>query len=284
MPHIHTCLWYDHNVESAFDQYSQAFPDTSFGRDNDYVYSLDLMGNELSGIHGGPHFKHSPAASMFVLLDSKEEVEQAWVSLSTGGQVIMKLENYPWSEYYGYCADAYGVSWQVMLRGSIPHIESSVAPCLLFVNEKNGLAHQAIEDYIRIFNGEKISVSTYPEIEGESPKILHAIIALEDHFQLRIMDGEGQHEFDFTEAMSFIVEVKNQDELDHYWHALTAGGGQESKCGWCKDKYGVSWQVVPKGLSQMLHHPRHGKSIQEALLLMQKIEISKLEQVIHSSQ
>lgn len=88
----------------------------------------------------------------------------------------------------------------------------------------------------------------------------------------------GSPEFKFNESISFVVNCEIQDEVDYYWKELTANGGQESKCGWLKDKFGVSWQVVPKVLIDMLHDkdPTKSERIMKAMLQMQKIDIKTL--------
>lgn len=85
--------------------------------------------------------------------------------------------------------------------------------------------------------------------------------------------------FKFTEAVSFVIPCKEQNEIDHYWSKLTADGGEESMCGWLKDKFGLSWQVVPANLSELMNDPDPQKSgrIMQAMLQMKKLDIAKLE-------
>jgi predicted 3-demethylubiquinone-9 3-methyltransferase (glyoxalase superfamily) len=94
----------------------------------------------------------------------------------------------------------------------------------------------------------------------------------------RVMALSGARQ-DFSEAFSLFIECKDQEEVDRYWAQLTAGGGQESQCGWLKDRYGLSWQVVPKALMEYLSDPDREKAgrVQQALLKMQKIDVSELD-------
>ena len=88
----------------------------------------------------------------------------------------------------------------------------------------------------------------------------------------------GGPRFKFSEAFSFVVSCENQQEIDEYWSKLTAGGGQESMCGWLKDKFGFSWQIVPKNLGSLMGQkdPKRANRVMEALLQMKKLDIAKL--------
>jgi predicted 3-demethylubiquinone-9 3-methyltransferase (glyoxalase superfamily) len=93
------------------------------------------------------------------------------------------------------------------------------------------------------------------------------------------MSGMGEHKFDFNEAFSFVVNCKDQNEVDYYWDKLISDGGQESMCAWLKDKYGVSWQIVPTKLFELLTSKESGKSqrVMQKVLGMKKLIIEELE-------
>ncbi|HEX5903530.1 MAG TPA: VOC family protein [Actinomycetota bacterium] len=99
------------------------------------------------------------------------------------------------------------------------------------------------------------------------------------------LDGEeftalnGGPQFNFTEAVSFLVRCESQDEVDYFWNALTADGGEESQCGWLKDRFGLSWQIIPNRLMELLGDPDPGRSqrAMQAMLQMQKIDVAELE-------
>ena len=140
-------------------------------------------------------------------------------------------------------------------------------------------AEEAAKFYTSIFKDSKIkSVTRYGDA-GPGPK--GSVMTVE--FEL---DGQpftalnAGPQFKFTEAISFVVHCKSQKKVDEYWGKLTAGGGEESMCGWLKDKYGLSWQIVPKALQKLLSHPdpKKAKRVMEAMLEMKKIDIAKLEQ------
>lgn len=94
------------------------------------------------------------------------------------------------------------------------------------------------------------------------------------------MDAEGKHDFDFSEAVSFVINCDGQEETDYFWNKLTADGGQESQCGWLKDKYGFSWQVVPKQFYEYVNGPdtAGAQRAMQAMMQMRKLDINALKQ------
>ncbi len=112
------------------------------------------------------------------------------------------------------------------------------------------------------------------EVHDASPQ--SASFEIEDQ-RFHALHGGPHH--DFTEAISFFIECEDQEEVDYYWSRLTADGGTESRCGWLKDKYGLSWQVIPKALQQYLSDPDREKAerVTQAMLQMKKIDISELD-------
>lgn len=116
------------------------------------------------------------------------------------------------------------------------------------------------------------------EIADVNPMMAHVVIAGQP-----LMILGGNREFAFNESVSFVIDCEDQAEVDHFWSKLTADGGAESMCAWCKDKYGVSWQVVPKALGRLLGHPdRAGaERAMQAMFTMRKIIVADLEKAFH---
>ena len=149
-------------------------------------------------------------------------------------------------------------------------------PCLWF----NGQAEEAAEFYCSVFPNSKVgSVQRYPE-GSPFPAPFSAGTAMTVEFEL---DGQpytalnGGPEFTFSEATSVQIYCADQDEIDYYWAALTAGGGEEGMCGWLKDKYGFSWQVVPAMLPDLTSDdPRKGQAVADAIFGMRKLDIAEL--------
>lgn len=138
-------------------------------------------------------------------------------------------------------------------------------------------AEEAVTFYTSVFSNSKIlAVSRYGEA-GPGPQ--GSVMTME--FELdgqRLVALNGGPHFKFTETISFVVHCETQEEVDHYWKSLTEGG-QESQCGWLKDKYGLSWQIVPRILVQLLQHQDAAKAqrVMKAMLQMKKIDIAGLK-------
>ena len=148
---------------------------------------------------------------------------------------------------------------------------SKITPFLWFDNNLG----EAIAYYTSIFKDSKvISKSTLTDITNGPVETVQTA-----EFELagqRFMALAGGPMFKFTEAISLYVNCNDQAEIDYYWNALTADGGQESRCGWLKDKYGVSWQIVPSVLGKLMNDPEKGPRAMQALMKMKKLEIDKL--------
>jgi predicted 3-demethylubiquinone-9 3-methyltransferase (glyoxalase superfamily) len=154
-----------------------------------------------------------------------------------------------------------------------------ITPFLWF----DGKAEEAMNFYISIFRNSKIlSVTRYGEA-GPGPKGTVMTAKFELNGQ-EFVALNGGPQFTFTEAISFVVNCETQQEVDELWEKLSAGG-QKSRCGWLKDKYGLSWQVVPTALVEMLQDKDAKKSnrVMQAMLQMNKIEIETLRRAYHAS-
>jgi predicted 3-demethylubiquinone-9 3-methyltransferase (glyoxalase superfamily) len=149
-----------------------------------------------------------------------------------------------------------------------------ITPCLWF----DGNAEEAANLYVSIFRNSKITeISRYGDA-GPLPKGTVLTVAFElDGQPLTALNGGSQYKF--TEAVSFQIHCDSQDEVDHYWNGLLAGGGAESMCGWLKDRFGLSWQVVPNRLIELIQSPdaARSKRVMEAMFKMKKIDIATLE-------
>jgi predicted 3-demethylubiquinone-9 3-methyltransferase (glyoxalase superfamily) len=144
----------------------------------------------------------------------------------------------------------------------------------MFTGVNNGKAEEAVGFYTSVFPGSQPrGMMRYTGAEGEvAGNIQHGEFTIKDYL-LMIMDSTGPHTFGFTEGLSLTVLCDDQDEIDSYWSSLISGGGEESMCGWLKDRYGVSWQIVPSVLDSLIaRSPR----VMEELLKMKKLDIRKL--------
>lgn len=137
-------------------------------------------------------------------------------------------------------------------------MKKTIYPCLWFDNQ----AKEAAEFYCSIFPDSRIS--------HESPMVVRFELNGNQYMALN-----GGPMFKFNESVSFVIECDTQDEIDHYWYKLCEGG-EESMCGWLKDKYGVSWQVVPSMIGQLMGDHEKGQKVIEAFLKMKKFDIQTL--------
>jgi predicted 3-demethylubiquinone-9 3-methyltransferase (glyoxalase superfamily) len=149
-----------------------------------------------------------------------------------------------------------------------------ITPCLWFDTR----GEEAATFYTSIFPNSKITdvVKYGPAGPGEEGTVMVAAFELDGQ---KFVALNGGPQFTFSEAISFQVSCSSQEEVDHYWNALTEGG-EESQCAWLKDKFGLSWQIVPTRLTELLSDPDREKAqrVMEAMLQMKKIEIDVLEQ------
>ena len=209
-----------------------------------------------------------------------------WQSLSAGGTALMELGSYPFSEWYGWIQDKYGVSWQVMFMGE-REIYQSIIPTLMFVGGNAGKAEEAINFYASVFRDAKVGgIMRYEK--GEEPDtegtIKYSRLVLEGQ-EFAAMDSAYKHDFAFNEAISLMVHCADQEEIDYYWDKLSAVPESE-QCGWLKDKYGLSWQIVPDAMDEMMAEgtPEQIDRVTEAFLPMKKLDIAKLQAAYEGNQ
>lgn len=151
---------------------------------------------------------------------------------------------------------------------------SKITPFLWFDDK----AEEAVNFYVSVFkDGKIVHISRYgDEVPGMKGKVLTAVFEL---FGTRFMAIDGGPMYKFTEAISLMVDCEDQAEVDELWEKLTADGGEESRCGWLKDKFGLSWQIIPKQLPQLLGDPDPVKAsrVMKAMMQMKKIDVAELE-------
>ncbi|HEX9981918.1 MAG TPA: VOC family protein [Thermoanaerobaculia bacterium] len=244
------------------------------------VVTIDLAGHELTLLSAGPLFKFTPAISFLVACETKEEVDELWSKLSPGGSALMELGSYPFSEHYGWIQDRYGLSWQVMQARWQP-IRQKITPTLMFTGEQAGKAEEAIAFYTSVFHDSK-SDSILRYGAGEEPDkegtVKHAVFTLEGQ-DFAAMDSAHPHGFGFNEAISLQVHCDTQQEIDYYWDKLSADPKAE-QCGWLKDRFGLSWQVVPTEMDEMLATNDQARiaRVTEAFLKMKKFDLATLRE------
>lgn len=294
-------LWYDKEALEAAELYTATLPDSTVhsvttlrdtpSGDTDSV-SFQLWGQQFMAISAGPFFTFNPSISFMINFDpllfdpspsrekdTREKLDRVWETLSEGGAALMPIGEYPFSERYGWIQDRYGLSWQLILTDPAGDPRPPIMPSLLFVGENYGKAEEAINFYLSVFGNSRLgnlarySAGQEPDQEG---MVMFADFALEEHWFVA-MDSAREHDFAFNEAISFMVYCDDQAEIDHYWKKLSAVPEAE-QCGWLKDKYGVSWQIVPTDMDAMLQNGTEEQieRVTQAFLKMKKFDLSAL--------
>ncbi|MDQ4143962.1 MAG: VOC family protein [Actinomycetota bacterium] len=281
-------LWFDKEAVEAAEFYVSTFSNSRITNlttlyetpsgDSDVV-AFELSGQPFMAISAGPLFQFNPSVSFLVSCETKEEVDELWSKLSEGGRPLMPLASYPFSELYGWTEDKYGLSWQIMHAGE-QEIGQKITPTLMFVGKVCGKAEEAIKLYTSVFRDSRIrSIVRYGE--GEDPDeegtIKHASFTLEGQ-TFAAMDSARDHDFAFNEAISLMVNCETQEDIDYYWSSLSAVPEAE-QCGWLKDRYGFSWQVVPLRMEEMMRSGSKDQiaRVSRAFLEMKKFDVAELE-------
>jgi predicted 3-demethylubiquinone-9 3-methyltransferase (glyoxalase superfamily) len=295
-------LWFDNNAEEAAKFYASIFKNSKIKNVTTLhntpsgtveIFAVEFLGQKFTLINAGPLFKFNPSVSFLVPCTTKEEVDSLWKELSRGGTVLMELAEYPFSKKYGWVQDKYGISWQVMLMGGRggegeQKIKQRIIPTLMFVGKQCGKAEEAMNYYASVFGNARVgdilrySKGEEPDKEGT---VKHAAFILEGQ-EFAAMDSARGHKFAFNEAISLMVHCETQNEIDHYWEKLSADPNAE-QCGWLKDKYGLSWQIVPNLMGEMLRENNDKNEnkiarVTEAFLQMKKLDITKLKMAYES--
>jgi predicted 3-demethylubiquinone-9 3-methyltransferase (glyoxalase superfamily) len=281
-------LWLDRRSRDALALYTGAF-------EHSRVISSATLGNTPSGaveivilqlagqtfqfLLAGPEFKFTPAVSFLVSCATTAEAEALWKRFSEGGQVLMPLASYPFSELYGWCQDRHGLSWQVMFVSG-REIQQKITPMLMFIGANCGRAEEAMLFYTSLFPDSAVGhlvrygAGEIPETEGT---VKYGAFSLAGQ-NFVVMDSARAHPFGFNEAISFMVRCENQQEVDRLWTALSADPRAE-QCGWLKDRYGLSWQIVPRVMDDMMQRgtPEQMARVTQAFLKMKKFDIATLQ-------
>lgn len=280
-------LWFDKEAKEATAFYASLFKDSKVENVTTItdtpsgacdIVNFKLSGQDFMAISAGPYFKLNPSISLFVVFDNEVEIELLWNKLVEGGKVLMPYDTYPWARKYGWLQDKYGLSWQ--LSWSEHHtMEQKITPFFMFTKEMAGKTKEALETYTSIFKNSKIEMMVpYEKGEGDKEEFIkHSRFTLGgQHFMA--MDSSGPHAFSFNEAISFVVNCTTQEEIDYYWKKLSAVPESEM-CGWLKDKFGVSWQIVPTAMDEMMKSGNKEKiaRVTQAFLKMKKFNIEELK-------
>ncbi|MEV8337358.1 VOC family protein [Leucobacter sp. NPDC077196] len=291
-------IWCQRNAEEVGRFYASIFPDSTTEVESRYpqtglldfqqpfageplTVAVHLAGYRLTLINAGEEFAPNPSISMFIMFSdakfggresARAELERVWERLQEGGTVLMPLEEYPFSPYYGWVQDRFGMTWQLSLNEDEADV-AFVMPSLMFGGAAQNRAAQARDRYIEVFDDAEL-VGSFPYGEQTGPATAEALMYSD--FRIRdqlfaVMDSGVEQDFSFTCGVSLEVHCADQAEIDRLWNALSAVPEAE-QCGWLADEFGVSWQIVPANMGELMERP----NAFEHMLGMHKIVIDEL--------
>jgi predicted 3-demethylubiquinone-9 3-methyltransferase (glyoxalase superfamily) len=283
-------LWFDTKAKEAAEFYTSLF-----GEDSKILHSgtisdtpsgtvetvnFTLWGYEIASISAGPLFAFNPSISLSVQCKDEAEIDRFHAALSEGGEVMMALDWYPWNAKYVWLNDRYGVSWQLNFFKDQSVVKDRISPSLMYTGANAGKAEEAMQFYTSLFPNSSIDfIARYEEGENSADvgTVNHAEFTLAGQVFMAL-DSAAAHKFTFNEAVSLMVRCQDQEEIDHYWERLSAVPEAE-QCGWLKDKYGVSWQIVPAAMDEMMTKgtPEQMARVTKAFLQMKKFDLATLK-------
>lgn len=290
-------IWCQGTAAEAGAYYASVFPDAAsavtarypetglpdFQRDyagKELVVDVDIQGYLLRLINAGNEFRPTPALSFMVTVDprrfggnasddseARAVIDRIWAALSDGGTVLMPLDAYPFSPHFGWLADRYGVSWQLILPYPVGDETPFIAPHFLFTGAQPH-AREAVEFYTALFDDAAPgTLVPYPEGSGQEGVMFGDFTLAGQRFTTA--DGGPVHDFTFTPGFSLQVDCADQAEIDRLWEALSAVPEAE-QCGWLVDRFGVSWQIVPARMEELMQRP----DAYQHMLAMKKLVIA----------
>lgn len=274
MQNLTVNLWMQGNAEEAGDFYAAALPEAKSEVESRYpteglldfqksfagealTVSVWVRGTKITLINAGNEFDPNPSISIILNFEASERelLDSTWAALSDGGQVMMPLQQYPFSEHYGWVTDRFGVSWQLMESAQGIQPGARVLPSLMFCGQAQNRAAEALEFYSDVFGAKVHMQVPY----GQANEVVHAESIMFSQFSLgedvlSAMDSGVSQPFTFTPGVSLQWDCEGQAEIDRLWDALSAVPEAEA-CGWLSDKFGVSWQIVPANMDELMKRP-----------------------------
>lgn len=275
---ITPCLWFNGQAKEAANLYCSAFENSKITSQSPIVTEIEASGYKFILLDGGPMYKPNPSISFYVICEDAYELDKTWSTFLKEGKILMPLDKYPWSENYGWISDKFGISWQLAV-GKIKDVGQKITPTLMFTNDQYGRVDEAISHYSSIFKNTNIEGILRYE-QNESPdiagKVKHAQLDLEGQ-KIVLMESAAPHDFAFSEGVSLTLYCETQEEIDYYWGKFTEDG-EESRCGWLKDKFGLSWQIIPSILGKIMSDPAKAGKAAQAFMSMRKLNIAQIVQ------
>ena len=294
---INPFLWFEKDMDQVIKYYTSIFPDVTTSAKSElentpsgtaHMESITIYGTRLDLMTAGPYLPFNPTVSFIINCDTAEEADGLWSKITAEGKELMPLQAYDFAKKFGWAQDKYGVSWQVLcMDGERP--KEKLVSTLMFCGDVCGRAEEAINFYASIFKNSQIDyVSHYdgtePDLTDTRAKTKHAGFVL-DGARFSALDSGRVSPLTFNQAISFIVNCENQEEVDYFYGKLIEDGGKEVQCGWVNDKFGVPWQVVPTRMTSMMATGTKEQvaRVTEAFMKMKKFDIQTLENAFNKN-
>lgn len=284
-------LWFDREALEAAQLYISLFPDSHMDWTHDLtdtpsgdavLVQFQLANLTLAAISAGPYFKLNESTSLMVHFKNKDELDLIFETLSEAGRVLMPLGEYPFNSYYVWFEDQFGLSWQFFYS---PENSRAVQLeiCLLFSQEQVGQARSFLEKAQAVFPNSQIgTVNHYQENEKQEAKALinYGELLLNQQ-RLVVMDHGFGGENSFNEAFSLRVYTDSQEETQRLYQQLSHVPESE-QCGWVKDEFGISWQIVPRPLmdAYQILSKEEMKPVHDAILTMKRLNYDEITELV----
>ena len=292
---ITPCLWFDTDAREATEFYCSVFPDSHIdvathirtGPSSDCnLFYFRLCGQPFMALRAGSTLRFNPSLSFLVNFDpsrdahAREHLDMLWAALSDGGRALMPLDAYSFSPHFGWVQDRFGLSWQLILSNPDGEPRPTIVPALMFTGDVCGKAEEAGAFYRSVFDDSRAGLrvpypaGAEPDREGTT---MFSDFRIGDTW-IAAMDSAHPHGYGFHETVSFVLSCRDQAEIDRYWAQLSSVPEAEI-CGWCKDRFGLSWQVSPMLVDEVMasgDSERIERFIQ-AVMSMRKLDLAKLE-------
>ncbi|UTX52207.1 VOC family protein [Leucobacter aridicollis] len=251
------------------------------------VVDLLIAGTQLALVNAGPEFSPNPSISFMVNFDplffggdvdaARRGLDTLWAKLSDGGTTMMPVDEYPFAARYGWVQDRYGVSWQLMLTRAEGEPRPLIIPALMFDGPAQNRAAEAAAHYVSLFaglpGGSEVGAQWpygAPTGNATAEALAFGEFRIGDQWFMGSDNGSGV-DHGFTAGVSLQVNCADQAVIDALWEGLSAVPEAE-QCGWLVDKFGVSWQIVPANLGELMER----EGAYERLMQMKKIVIAEL--------
>lgn len=281
-------IWCNGNARELAERYTQIFRNTEitgsqqypteglpdFQKDmagKDVTVDITIAGQPLTLINADDTFRPNPSLGFMVNFDpaqfpdAQEYLDATYVALKEGGRVLMELGEYPFSQRYAWVEDSAGVSWQLIMTRPENDPRPHIIPAFMFCGEAQGKCAEAVDFYCETIPNSVVGRRVmYPHNPTE---------VMFSEFQLAgqwftAMDSGVPQDFGFTGGVALLINAKDQEEIDFLWSQLAA---QEQPCGWCVDRFGVAWEIIPKNFGELMSKP----DAYQTMMTMTKIEIDK---------